>query len=204
MGKKDKKVDAYIAGQRPFARPVLKHLRKIVHAGCPDVEEAMKWSFPCFVHNGSILCSMAGFKEHCTFGFWRVKELREMGLVKPPAEKAMGQYGRIKNISDLPAETKLTKVVKEAAKLNESGKRTPVKKKVTIKKRLVIPPYFSKLLNKNRKAKKTFEEFSYSNKKEYIEWITGAKTELTRNKRIADALEWMAEGKPRNWKYMKK
>jgi uncharacterized protein YdeI (YjbR/CyaY-like superfamily) len=204
MGKKDKKLDAYIAKQKPFAKPVLKHLRKVVHAGCPDVEEAMKWSFPCFVYSGSILCSMAGFKEHCTFGFWRVTELRKRGLVKPSGEKAMGQFGRIKKISDLPPETKLIKVVKEAAKINESGKRTPVKKKTTLSKKLVIPAYFTKLLNKNKKAKKTFDEFSYSNKREYVEWITEAKTEMTREKRIATTLEWLAEGKPRNWKYQKK
>jgi len=204
MGKKDKKVDAYIARQKPFAKPVLKHLRKVVHAGCPDVEEAMKWSFPCFVYSDSILCSMAGFKEHCTFGFWRVTELRKRGLVKPSGEKAMGQYGRIKKISDLPAETKLIKVVKEAAKINESGKRSPVKKKATARKKLVIPAYFTKALNKNKKAKETFDVFSYSNKKDFIEWITDAKTETTRAKRIDTTIKWLEEGKTRNWKYERK
>ena len=204
MGKKDKKVAAYIAKQQAFAKPVLKHLRKVVHAGCPEVEEAMKWSFPCFVYSGSILCSMAGFKEHCTFGFWCVTELRRKGLIKPSGEKAMGQFGRVKKISDLPSEAKLIKLVKEAVKISATCKKSPAGKKPAAKKRIVVPAYFRKLLDKNKKAKKTFDEFSYTNKKDFIEWITEAKMEATRVKRIAISIKWLEEGKTRNWKYEKK
>ncbi|HKI79807.1 MAG TPA: YdeI/OmpD-associated family protein [Ignavibacteriaceae bacterium] len=204
MGKKDKKVDAYIAKSQDFAKPILSFIRETVHKGCPGVEEKIKWSFPNFLYKGGILCNMGAFKEHCTFGFWRAAILQEKGLLNPSDQQAMGQFGRITKISDLPSQTKLVKIVKEAARLNEPGIKSPIKKKVTVRKQLEIPGYFRIKLNKNKKAKITFDKFSQSHKNEYIEWITEAKTETTRDKRITTSIDYLSNGKPLNWKYMKK
>ena len=203
MGKKEKSVDAYISKSQDFARPVLKHFRELVHKGCPGVEEKMKWSFPTFNYKGSIICNMAAFKQHVSFGFWKASLLKKSGVLRPSDQKAMGQFGRVTKLSDLPTDKAILAMVKEAARLNEEGVKAPKKKKADIKE-LVIPDYFIKALNKNKKAKKTFDDFSPSNKREYIEWITEAKTEATRDKRLNTSIEWLSEGKPRNWKYMKK
>ena len=204
MGTKDKKVDAYIVKSQDFARPVLNHLRELVHKGCPDVTEKMKWSFPNFEYHG-ILCNMAGFKQHCTFGFWKASLLKGgEKYFNPDGKTAMGQLGKITSLKSLPPDKVLLDFIKQAAKLNEKGIKVAPKKKPTAKKEFVIPGYFTAALNKNKKAKKIFEDFSYSHKKEYIEWITEAKTEATRNKRITQSIVWLAEGKSRNWKYMKR
>ena len=201
MGKKDKRVDAYIAKSAGFAKPILNHLRDLVHSGCPDVEETIKWGFPHFDYKG-IMASMASFKEHCAFGFWKASlmtdpENRLTGM----GETAMGHFGRITRLTDLPNDKIMLRYIKEAAKLNEEGIKIARKPKSTEKKLLIVPDYFKKALNKNKIASKTFESFSYSHKKDYLEWVTEAKTEETREKRISTALEWMAEGKSRNWKY---
>lgn len=203
MGKKEKSVDAYISKSQDFAKPILKHIRWLVHKGCPDVEEKMKWSFPTFNYKGSILCNMAAFKQHATFGFWKVSLLRSKGLLPEADESAMGQFGRITDISDLPSDKVILSIIREAARLNAQGVKV-LKKKKTVKKVLVVPDYFIKALAKNKKAKTTFDNFSPSHKREYIEWITEAKTEVTRNKRMNTSIEWLTDGKPRNWKYMKK
>src|SRR3954451_2816346 len=201
MGKKDPRVDAYIEKSADFARPILRKLRKLVHAGCPDVEETMKWQFPHFMYHG-ILCSMAAFKEHCSFGFWKGRVMKTLqGYTK--ADKAMGRYGRITSLDDLPNDKVLLEQIKEAARLNAEGVKTP-KAPAKPKKPLRIPSYFGLALKKNAKALATFENLSPSHKREYIEWITEAKTTATREKRIASAMEWLAEGKSRNWKYERK
>jgi uncharacterized protein YdeI (YjbR/CyaY-like superfamily) len=203
MGKKEKPVDEYISKSQDFAKPVLKHFRELVHKGCPGVEEKMKWSFPTFNYKGSIICNMAAFKQHASFGFWKASLLKKSGVLSPSDQKAMGQFGRVTKLSDLPPDKAILAMVKEAARLNEEGVKIPKKKKAQ-NKELVVPDYFTKALDKNKKAKTTFDNFSPSNKKEYIEWITEAKTEVTRNKRLDTSIEWLSEGKPRNWKYMKK
>lgn len=167
MGKKDKRVDAYISNAESFAQPVLRHIRKLVHRACPTVQETMKWSFPNFVYRG-ILCSMAAFKNHCAFGFWKASRLTD--FEKPLSnvgETAMGNFGRLTGISDLPADTILTKYIREAARLNEAGVKAPKKPKSRVKKELVIPGFFTKVLANNKKALNTFEAFSHTNKKEY-------------------------------------
>jgi len=200
MGKKDPRVDAYIEKSADFAKPILKRLRKLVHSGCPEVEETMKWQFPHFMHHG-IMCSMAGFKEHCTFGFWKGKLMKTLkGHAK--SDKAMGQYGRVTGASDLPSDKVILEQVKEAARLNADGVKVP-KAKSKPKQPPRIPPYFLLALKGNPKAFAAFTAFSPSHQREYIEWITEAKTEPTREKRIATTLEWLAEGKSRNWKYEK-
>lgn len=200
MGKKDSRVDAYIDKSADFARPILKHLRKLVHAGCPEVEETVKWQFPHFMIHGGILCSMAAFKAHATFGFWKGSLMKSLDG-HATSEKAMGQYGRITRLAELPKDKIIIEQVKEAARLNAEGIKAP---RVTKEKKpLRIPPYFTAALKGNPKAFTTFNNFSPSHKREYVEWITEAKTDATRQKRLATTIEWLAEGKSRNWKYDK-
>ena len=199
----DPRVDEYVSKSAEFAKPVLTYLREIVHKACPDVKETIKWNFPNFEYAGGILCSMAAFKQHCAFGFWLASLMTDPDKLLTIGEKAaMGHLGQIKNIADLPPEEVLVKYIKEAMLLNEKGAKIS-KKKVTETKEVEVPPYFLDALRQNKTAFLTFEKFSPSHKKEYIEWITEAKTEATRNKRIATALEWLEEGKPRLWKYSK-
>lgn len=201
MGIKDPRVDAYIEKSADFAKPVLRHLRKLVHTGCPDVEETIKWGHPNFVYKG-ILCVMASFKQHCSFWLWKGRLI--IPQTKLPTEKSMGQFGRISSKSDLPADKELLGYIKEAVRLNDEGVPSPTRSKPKPKKPLRVPAYFMTAMKKNKKALETFKNFSYSHKKEYIEWITEAKTEETRSKRIKTAIEWMAKGKGRNWQYEKK
>lgn len=201
MGKKDPRIDAYIAKSADFAKPVMIHLRKLIHAGCPEIEETLKWGMPAFMYKG-ILCGFAAFKQHCTFGFWKGSLI--VGSNKGKTREAMGQFGRITNTRELPTNKILLGYIKEAMKLNDTGAKAPVKARPKEKKELVIPGYFMTAVRKNKKAAATFERFSYSNKKEYVEWITEAKTDETRTKRLATAIEWMSEGKIRNWKYVRK
>lgn len=196
MGTKDPRIDAYIAGARPFARPILKHLRKAVHAGCPEVEETLKWSNPAFMYKG-ILAGMAAFKEHVTFGFWKGSALNLPGGKE---HDAMWQFGRITSLGDLPDQKTLVGLVKQAVELHDKGVKAP-RRKHPPRKPIPEPDYFLAALKKNRKALKTYESLSPSHKREYLEWITEAKREETRSTRLATAIQWMAEGKPRNWKY---
>lgn len=202
MGQTDKRIDAYIDKSADFAKPILIHLRELVHKACPDVTETVKWGFPHFEYKG-ILCSMAAFKQHCAFGFWKAAVMDDpKDILETVGKTGMGHLGNIKTVKDLPADKILAAYIKAAMKLND-GNITVPKPKATEKKELEVPVYFTKALSKNKQALKTFEAFSYSNKKDYVEWITGAKTEDTRNKRMATAIEWLAEGKIRNWKYVK-
>jgi len=204
MGKKDPRVDAYIAKSADFARPILKHLREMVHAGCPDVEETLKWSFPHFMHKG-ILCSMASFKSHCAFGFWKGKLLAEKHkALADTREFAMGEFGRITTISDLPGKKTLLRYVKEAVVLNDQGVKHPTRAKPKGDRSMEAPDYFLRALRKSKRALATFEGFTYTNKKEYVEWVTEAKAEETRKRRLETAVAWMTEGKARNWKYVRK
>jgi hypothetical protein len=197
MPAKDRRIDAYIASAADFARPILKHVRELVHAGCPDVVETMKWRSPHFEHKG-VICSMAAFKHHCALGFWK----GELIFGSTAAEnEAMGHFGRITSLADLPGDKVLLGYIGKAVELNETGIKKPAPTRSRVKKELVVPDYFTAALKKNRKAHAAFENFSYSHRKEYVQWITEAKREETRAKRIATALEWMATGKSRNWKY---
>ncbi len=201
MPSTDKRVDAYIAKSAEFAKPILTHLRGIVHEGCSEVEETIKWSFPHFMYKGKILCSMASFKQHCALHFWRGDQVLDKKDNK--SDEAMGQFGRITSLKDLPPKKTLLGYVKKAV-LNHDAGITPTRSKPSKeKKELVIPDYFTAVLKKNKKAQATFDAFSYSHRKEYVEWITEAKTDETRQRRIATTLEWLAEGKSRNWKYEK-
>ena len=193
----DPRVDAYIEKSADFAKPILLHIRKLVHTACPDTVETMKWSFPHFDHKG-MLCSMASFKQHCAFGFWKQSLLEADAF---PAQKtAMGSFGRITSVEDLPGDDVIIGLVRQAVELNEKGIKVN-KKPAAGKKELVVPDYLTAELKKNKAARDTFENFPYSCKKEYVEWITEAKTDATRDKRLATTIEWLSEGKRRNWKY---
>ena len=197
----DPRIDDYIDKSAEFAKPILNHLRMLVHKNCPDVVETMKWSFPHFEYNGSILCSMASFKQHCTFGFWLGSKMKDPnGILTPAGERnAMGHFGQIKSIKDLPPGKILAAYFKEAMDLTDKGEK--ISRAKSEQKEIAIPHYFLMEVKKNKPALAYFEKFSPSQKKEYITWITEAKTEATRQKRMATAIEWLAEGKTRNWKY---
>lgn len=192
----DPRVDDYIERSTEFAKPILALVRKLAHTACPDLVETMRWSFPHFDHKGT-LCSMASFKQHCAFGFWKQSLMEKNAF---PAEKtAMGSFGRITSLDDLPDDDIILALMRQAVELNEKGIK--VAKKPVERKELVVPDDLTEALRKDKKAEGSFDAFTYSHKKEYIEWITEAKTEATRNKRLAITLEWLAEGKTRNWKY---
>jgi len=204
MSKKSPKIDAYIAKSAPFAQPILIRLREVVHRGCPEAEETMKWGFPHFEYKG-ILCSMAAFKQHCAFGFWKGSIMSDpKGVMTQTGRTSMGHFDRITSVSDLPSDKILLSYIKEAMKLNDEDVKLPQRAKPKAEKALKVSAYFLKELKKNKAALKTFESFSRSNKKDYVEWVDEAKTDATRDKRMETALEWMAEGKIRNWKYVKK
>jgi uncharacterized protein YdeI (YjbR/CyaY-like superfamily) len=194
MTKKDPRIDAYIEKAADFAKPILKHLRKVVHKGCPEVEETMKWSMPHFDYKGP-LAGMAAFKAHCAFGFWKGS------LIVPGSKEAMGQFGCITKIADLPKEDALVGYVRKAVELNDRKVKVPRPVKHE-RKEIPMPADLAAALRKNAKARTTYEAFRPSHQREYLEWITEAKTDETRRKRLETAVEWMSEGKPRNWKYM--
>lgn len=200
MGSRDPRVDAYIAEAAPFARPILEHLRELVHRGAPEIVETIKWGMPFFTLQRNI-CHMAAFKAHCAFGFWTS---RVAGATGKEGE-AMGQFGRIASLDDLPADRKILALVREAVAIDAKGEKSPARPRKT-KPEAEVPEVLAKALRskKHATAKKTFDAFPPSHRREYVEWIAEAKTEETRAKRLATTLEWLAEGKPRNWKYTKR
>jgi hypothetical protein len=199
MGKKDARVDAYIGNARPFAQPILKRIRKAVHAGCPDATETIKWGMPAFEHKGPLV-GMAAFKAHCALSFWKASLMTTL-----PADigtDAMGEFGRLESLDDTPSEAALARMVKEAAALNDAGVKVPRAVRAP-KPAAKAPPYMLAALKKNQKALASWQQFPPSHQREYIQWITEAKTEETRTRRLDTAVAWIAEGKGRNWKYQR-
>jgi uncharacterized protein YdeI (YjbR/CyaY-like superfamily) len=194
----DPRVDAYIAKSADFAQPILEHLRAVVHAACPEAEETIKWGFPHFMCKG-MMCSMASFKAHCALNFWKA----ELLMADEANREAMGQFGRIASIKDLPSKKALTGYIKQAMKLNDDGVAAPARAKPAEPRALSIPDELSAALKKSPAARQHFEAFSPSKQRDYAEWIAEAKTEATRTRRLEQAIEWIAEGKARNWKYEK-
>ena len=199
MGTRSPQVDAYIAKAQPFARPILEHLRGVVHDACPAVVEEMKWSMPHFSHRGT-MAGMAAFKGHCTFGFWKAKLIMEQDRV---SREAMGHFGCIRSVEDLPSKRTLAGYVKKAMKLNEEGVKVPRTTRPKTPKPAKVPADLAAALGRSRKAGTTFESLSPSHRREYIEWITEAKRPETRERRLSKTIEWLEEGKARNWKYEK-
>lgn len=201
----NKSIDAYIEKSADFAKPILNHLRELVHNTCPDVEEKMKWSMPFFDYRGEMMCNMASFKQHCVFGFWKGAIMKDPILRETAAsEVAMGHLGKIRSLKDLPPDKKLVGWIKEAMRLNEDGIKLPPKPKNSQINEIIVPGYFADAIAKNKAASKFWNAFSPGKRKEYVGWITEAKTEITRNKRMETAIEWIAEGKSRNWQYQTK
>jgi uncharacterized protein YdeI (YjbR/CyaY-like superfamily) len=195
----DPRIDSYIARQADFARPILEHLRSAVHSACPETEETLKWGMPHFLYKKQMLAGMAAFKAHATFGFRRAREvLGETGAER----EAMGQFGRLTTVSDLPPDEVLRDLILKAIALTDSGAR-PARSKAAARKELETPPELESALCANPDARAVFDGFPPSCRREYVEWVVEAKRPETRAKRVAQAVEWMAEGKRRNWKYEK-
>jgi uncharacterized protein YdeI (YjbR/CyaY-like superfamily) len=201
---KDKRIDAYISRAQPFAQPILKHLRELVHKACPEVEETIKWGMPSFEYLGPYF-GIAAFKQHCVGGFWKSKLLKDpkgyLGKNKNQGGEAMGNLGCITSLKDLPPDKALIDFFKQAKKLNDENIK--IERKPAVKKPLKVPKELTEAIKKNKKANETFENFSPSQKREYADWITEAKTDVTKSKRISTSIEWLEEGKPRMWKYKK-
>ena len=201
----DPRIDAYIRKAPEFARPILDHLRGVIHEGCPDVVESIKWSMPAFDYNGP-LCGLAAFKAHCAFRFWKGQ------LVAPGADggAAMGKFGHIESLDELPARRTLVALVKKAGRLNDEGVRAPWQEERARARTtrtpapIVVPEDLQAALKMNKKAAAVFDAFSPSHRREYVEWIVSARREETRLRRIATAVAQMAEGKSQNWKYERK
>ena len=203
MSKTDKRVDAYIANAQPFAQPILKKLRTLIHKGNPDVQETIKWGMPSFDYKGPF-CSFASFKQHAVFGFWKYKLIKDpkgyLGEIFNKGGESMGNLGRMTGIKDLPPDKYLIDFVRQAKKLNDEGVKMPPRT-VKSKKKLLVPSYFTAALKKDNKALACFANFPPSQKREYVQWVTEAKAEDTRYSRLKLSVEWMAQGKRRNWKY---
>lgn len=199
MANHDPRIDAYIAKSADFARPILEHLRASVHAACPEVEEGIKWSMPFFSYKGAPMCMMASFKQHCGFGFWLSKE-----VTGGSDEDGMGQFGKLATLKDLPSDKQLAAHLKKAMALNEAGVKR-ARPKAAVKPAPTLPDDLAALLAQKKHAavRKAWESFPPGAQREYVDWIAEAKTDATRQKRLATTLEWLAEGKRRNWKYEK-
>ena len=199
MATTDPRIDAYIGRSAAFATPILTLLRGAVHEACPGAEETIKWGMPFFVMDGRILAHMAAFKQHCAFGFWRGRGAPDQGK----NDEAMGQFGRIESISDLPARRELIRLIKASAREAVAAVPTqlPAKAKAKPKPALPVPEALAAALRGNPAAQEAFDAFSNSHRREYIAWIVEAKREETRARRVAEAVAQLAEGKARHWKY---
>ena len=202
MGTRDPRIDAYIAKQKDFAKPILTHIRDVVHAACPDVEETVKWSSPHFDYRGGMMCGMAAFKEHAIFGFWKGSLIKGVSPNRNNGGAAMGNFGCLASVKDLPNRRELTALITEAMRLNDEGIVVARPKKAP-KPEAKVPVELAAALKKNQPAAAQFEKFPPSHRREYVEWIDDAKREETKVKRVAQAVEWIAEGKGRNWKYQR-
>ncbi len=204
MPNQDPRIDAYIAKAADFAKPILTHIRRLVHKACPGVTETVKWGMPFFEYNGTILCNIAAFKQHCAFGFWNASLMKDPeGIMQVKDRTAMGHFDRISSQKDLPSDKVMIAYIKESASLIEKGVKKPAPPKKKAAAPLPVPAELVAALKKNKKAQAAFDAFSPSHRKEYIEWIIDAKTEATREKRLATTIEWLTEGKSRMWKYQK-
>ena len=216
MSNRDSRIDAYIANAAPFAQPILERLRALVHEACPDVQETIKWSMPAFLHDGAIVCMMAAFKQHASFGFWKhALVMGEGGEGDERPRDGMGSIGKLTALRDLPPKRELLALIRKAVALGGQqakarGAKAPgtrasnARKASTPKPPPVAPADLAAALKANPAAKATFEEFPPGQQREYIDWLTEARREDTRRRRLAQAIEWLAEGKPRNWKYMQR
>lgn len=199
MSDHDPRIDAYIAKAAPFARPILEQVRAVVHEACPQAGETIKWGMPTFTHAGAILCGMAAFKQHASFGFWK----HALVVGEGGERVGMGSFGKLASVRDLPPKRQLLAYVKKAMALNEQGAKAPAARKAAAPKPAPgVPAELAAALKRNKAAAATFKAFPPGQQREYVEWIVEAKRDETRQRRLAQAIEWLAEGKRRNWKYM--
>lgn len=202
----DPRIDAYIAKAADFARPLLEHVRELVHEVCPEVQETIKWGMPHFEYLGA-MCGMASFKNHCSFGFWKATLLADPnGVLKLNEAVGMGSFGKMTSLQDLPKDKDLKALLREAMRLNEDGIKAEhsTRKKAIPKREIPEPDYFTTRLKKDKLADETWQKFAASHRREYLEWITEAKTEATREKRMNETFSQLQEGKSRHWKYQTK
>ena len=193
----DPRVDAIIDNARDFAKPILVRIRKMVHTACPDVVETIKWRMPFFEYNGAILSGMAAFKEHCSIIIWKASLIDG---APANGDKSLGSFGRITSVKDLPTQAEFSRLIKTAMKLNDAGV-TLKRSKSGPKPEAKVPKELAAALAKNKKATAAFAKFPPSHRRDYCEWISEAKRDETKQKRVKQAVEWIAEGKGRNWKY---
>ena len=196
MSTTDPRIDAYIARQADFAKPILDELRRRVHAACPTAQEAIKWGAPAFTYNGKLLAVMAGFKQHAAFNLWHGKQV--VGA-DSAAQDGMGQYGRITAMKYLPSKRETTAHIRAAMALIDAGTtaRTASKPKPPPE----LPDDLAKAMAGNKAARVTWDGFTPGKRRDYADWITEAKRDETRARRVAQSVEWLAEGKVRHWKY---
>ena len=202
MPNQDPRIDARISAAPEFARPILVRLRKLAHQGCPEAEETVKWGMPHFTYRGSILFGMGSFKAHVVMGFW----LGHLIVTDKATEKAMGQFGRLTSVKDLPPDKVILAFIRKAMRLIEQGVKNPTRSaeaRAQPKAPAKPPAFLSAAFRRDAKAAAGFKSLPPGKQREYVAWLQEAKTEATREKRLAQALEWMAEGKGRNWRYEK-
>jgi uncharacterized protein YdeI (YjbR/CyaY-like superfamily) len=200
MTTKDPRVDSYIAESADFARPILQHLRKLIQQGCPTAVETIKWGCPFFDYHG-LLCGFAAFKAHCSLFFWRDIDVSRWLTKTNTAGAGMGQFGKITSMADLPKDSVLLACVRAAVEQREAP-ASKIKRARKPGKELPVPADLKKALAANAKAAATFKNFAPSHRRAYLDWISDAKQPTTREKRLNTTIEWLAEGKPQNWKYL--
>jgi uncharacterized protein YdeI (YjbR/CyaY-like superfamily) len=199
MGKYDPRVDDYIAKSPAYAQPIMKHIRGLIHQAVPNIVEVIKWAHPHFEYKGPAF-SIGAFKEHLGLNFWKSKLMDDPeGLFK--YDGSAGSMGKIKSLADLPEDDILMAYFMLAADLNEQGVKATTPKTAPEKKQLIIPDDLIAAFKNDTTAMQHFEQFNYSAKKEYVDWLAEAKTTETRQKRLKTIMEWVAEGKTRYWKY---
>jgi|SRR5579871_2902264 len=201
MGTRDKRIDGYIARSQEFAKPILTHVRDAIHEACPEVTETIKWGMPAFDYKGP-LCGMAAFKQHATFGFWKSSLVFDRNDRYARSPNGMAAFGRMTSPADLPPRKILLAYIRKAASLNDGGVK--VVRPRSERAPIPTPAALAAGLVKNKTAKAVYERLAPSHRREYNEWIDEAKTDETRTKRVKQAVQWLAQGKPRNWKYLQK
>jgi len=201
MPKRLKEVDQYIADSPEFARPILKTIRRLIHKACPQIQESIKWSSPCFEYHG-IVASMAAFKKHVRLAFWKGQHVKGSEELCEEMTRTGMSAMKLHSMEDLPDHDALSAFMTSAAALNEPGdKPVTARKQAARRSKPKLPDDLLARLKKHKKARATFDGFSPSHQREYVEWITEAKRAATRQRRIDTTIEWLTEGKTRNWKY---
>ena len=192
---RDPRVDAYIEKKADFARPILTHLRDLIHRHSPAVEETIKWSMPFFTYKGELLANMAAFKAHAAFGFWSRGD-----LATGQEGEAMGQYGRITDVATMPPDKVLLAALDKALAMIDAGTK-PKRAAKTPKPHVDVPAALADALANDDQAKAHWDAFSPSCRREYCEWVADAKRDETRAKRVVTTIEQTRDGKKLNWKY---